>query len=172
MDPHDPERISLYLDDELSPEERVLVEAHLAGCAGCRETRDAFLKVRELLRSEAEAERPADRLAQHRALREILQARPPAPLWRRPVTLPAPGLAGLLAALAFALGTLVIERVPSRSAAPGTAAPTPAGTERAERPIPAPSESPQAAEALDLARFDRGRRLEIYVAEHPRGEER
>lgn len=32
------DRLSDYIDDELDPEERRALEAHLAGCAVCRET--------------------------------------------------------------------------------------------------------------------------------------
>lgn len=162
MDPHDPQRISLYLDDELAPEERARIEAHLAGCARCRETREAFLKLRELLRAEAQPAAPVDQVAQRRALREILRQRPLVPFWRRPVTLPAPGLAALVAALVVALGTLVAERLPFRREASVT---------RAES-SPTKSPLPALSGSFDPARFDRGGRLETYVAVHPRNEER
>ncbi|HSD65163.1 MAG TPA: zf-HC2 domain-containing protein, partial [Vicinamibacteria bacterium] len=35
MSGHERERLSAYLDRELPPDERLMVEAHLAGCAGC-----------------------------------------------------------------------------------------------------------------------------------------
>jgi anti-sigma factor RsiW len=158
MDPHDPERISLYLDGELDPAEQARLEEHLAGCASCRATRDAFLKLRELLRAESEPAVPADRLAQRRALREILRDRPPETFWRRPVTLPAPGLAALVVALVVALGALVIERLPLRPA-------TPPATGGEEASAPGDAE-PATKSTFDPARFDQGGRLEIYVARH------
>ena len=42
--------LSAYLDDELTPAERVDVEAHLAGCAECRSDLDAEAEVRLLVR--------------------------------------------------------------------------------------------------------------------------
>jgi len=42
--------LSAYLDDELTPEERVDVEAHLNGCAECRSDLDAEADVRRLVR--------------------------------------------------------------------------------------------------------------------------
>ena len=41
------DRLSEYLDDELSPEDRDAVESHLAGCESCRATLDALRLVVE-----------------------------------------------------------------------------------------------------------------------------
>ena len=35
------ELLLAYLDREMRPREELMVEAHLAGCAGCRDQRDA-----------------------------------------------------------------------------------------------------------------------------------
>jgi anti-sigma factor RsiW len=159
MSAHDPERISLYLDGELSPAEAGEVEEHLAGCSRCRSTYDAFVQLRTLLQK-AEPVQPVDELAQRRALREILRDRPPIPFLRRPVTLPAPGLAALVGALVVALGTLVAERLPFRHEAPSpqTASKAP------ERPA-------EVSGGFDPESFDRGGRLETYIAIHPKDEE-
>jgi len=42
-------RLSRYVDGELSPSERLLVEEHLAGCASCRELRDLFQRNENLI---------------------------------------------------------------------------------------------------------------------------
>jgi anti-sigma factor RsiW len=42
--------LSAYLDDELTPTERVDVEAHLSGCAECRSDLEAEAEVRRLVR--------------------------------------------------------------------------------------------------------------------------
>jgi len=39
------DRLSEYLDDELAPSERTALEAHLAGCDGCRTTLDELRRV-------------------------------------------------------------------------------------------------------------------------------
>lgn len=164
MDPHDPESLSLYLDGELDPAGRARVEEHLASCAPCRATLEAFTKVRELLRDEGGLAAPADELAQRRALREILRSRAPEPLWRRPVVLPAPGFAALVAALLVAFGTVVFDRLP-----PGRkllqerrAEETPAREE-----APALASSGSSAGPWDPASFDGGGRMEVFVATHP-----
>ena len=41
------DRLSDYLDDELSPEDRDALESHLAGCERCRATLDALRRVVE-----------------------------------------------------------------------------------------------------------------------------
>jgi len=146
MEHNDPEQISLYVDGELGDADRARLEAHLAACEACRRTRDAFAAVGARVRAGAA---PADRLAARRALREIL-AGGPDPLWRRRVAVPAPALAALVMALAVAVVLLVAGR---RETAPATAPPAPA-----------------IITELDPARFDRGNRLEIYVARHEPGE--
>lgn len=40
---HDCERLSEYLDDDLSPAVREKVEAHIAACTDCRELHDDFV---------------------------------------------------------------------------------------------------------------------------------
>jgi len=148
MKHHDPEQISLYLDGELDDADRARIEAHFAACEACRRTRDAFAAVGDRVRAGAP---PADRVAARRALREIL-ARVREPLWRRSVPVPVPALAALVAALAVAVVLLAAgRREPARAPAP-------------------PAAGASATAGLDPSRFDRGNRLEIYVARHERGE--
>jgi len=47
---HPDDLLSAHLDGELDPEAAREVEAHLAGCRGCREARDALVEARSLLR--------------------------------------------------------------------------------------------------------------------------
>jgi anti-sigma factor RsiW len=161
MDPHEPESLSLYLDGELDPAGRARVEEHLASCAACRATLEAFSKVRELLREPGPAA-PPDELAQRRALREILRSRAPEPVWRRPVVLPAPGFAALLAALAVAFGTVVFDRLPSGRKLLNAQEESPEA-----RVAPGLAPSGSSSDPWDPASFDRGGRMEIFVASHP-----
>ena len=50
MSSNDKYRIMLsgYFDDELSPDEKLEFERHLAGCAECRKELDAFRKLKEV----------------------------------------------------------------------------------------------------------------------------
>lgn len=146
MNHYEPEQLSLYVDGELDAAERRRVEEHVARCEACRRTRDEFLAVRERVRADAPT---PDRVAQQRALKDIL-TRPATPLWRRPIAVPAPVLAGLVVALVIAAVALV--------------------TTRPERGVPAPPVATEPSSAgLDPSRFDRGNRVEIYVAR--RGQE-
>ncbi len=147
MNHYEPERISLFLDGELDADERARVEEHLTRCEACRRTRDEFLAVRERVRADAP---PSDRIAQQRALRELL-ARADAPIWRRPIAVPAPALAGLVVALVLAVVLLVTGRR------------APLTSQQAAVP------PPPATGGLDPSRFDHGNRVEIYVAR--RGQE-
>lgn len=48
--PHLEDALSAYLDDELAPAARREAEAHLAGCAGCREELDEVAAARQAIR--------------------------------------------------------------------------------------------------------------------------
>ena len=93
------ERVSLLLDGVLSNGEAAEVEGHLGGCAECRAAQGTFLEVRAALRGH---QMPLEPSAQLAALTQVLAARR-VPWWRRPIPLPAPALAGLVALL-VALG--------------------------------------------------------------------
>ena len=49
-EPHLEDRLSAYLDDELAPAARREAEAHLAGCAECREELDEVAAARQAIR--------------------------------------------------------------------------------------------------------------------------
>ncbi len=120
---HDPEGevlLSAYLDGELGADERLRVEAHLAGCGRCQELLSDLRRVKGLL-----AELP-------------LEA-PPRPLtvgYRRPRRLPELAALAALAAGLFLLGAdLLMPRNPTPAVAPAA----PAAGRQLARP-----ESPQA----------------------------
>jgi anti-sigma factor RsiW len=71
---HLEDALSAYLDDELAPAARREAEAHLAGCADCREELDQVAAARKAIRV----------MPVHAAPRPILDAAPvPAPASRR-----------------------------------------------------------------------------------------
>jgi len=63
------EEVSLLVDGELPPHEAARLRAHVEGCAGCGQAREAFLLLRQELRS---YERTPDPHAQSKALAAIL----------------------------------------------------------------------------------------------------
>ena len=64
--PHLEDTLSAYLDDELAPAARREAEAHLAGCAECREELDQVAAARKAIRI----------MPVHAAPRPILEVRP------------------------------------------------------------------------------------------------
>jgi anti-sigma factor RsiW len=96
----DPERVTGYVDDALSPEERALIEVHLAECAVCREQADFESALRGRLRALAPLEIPAGlrRQVQHR-LRPASRMR-------------ALGVVGMAAAAVLALLVLWLRATP------------------------------------------------------------
>lgn len=66
--------VSLLVDGELAPHEAARLRAHVEGCAACRRAREAFLLLRQELRTYDRATDPA---AQSRALAAILDRRTP-----------------------------------------------------------------------------------------------
>jgi hypothetical protein len=98
-----PDRLSEYLDGDLGPADRTALEAHLAGCAECRETLDE-LRALILLAGQLEDEPPEldlwpaiqERLGGNISTREWWQRR-----WARKISFSPPQLAA--ACIAFAL---------------------------------------------------------------------
>src|SRR6185369_10624343 len=66
------EEVSLLVDGELPPREAARLRAHVEGCASCEQARDAFLLLRQELRS---YELTHDPRAQSKALSAILDSR-------------------------------------------------------------------------------------------------
>jgi hypothetical protein len=103
------ERVSLLVDGELEPHEAASLRAHVETCAACGQAREAFLLLRQELRS---YEWAPDAQAQGRALAAILgspasrgeEALPPAGVWDGRGATPRGRVAGLLGSLAEALG--------------------------------------------------------------------
>jgi anti-sigma factor RsiW len=94
--PHLEDALSAYLDDELAPAARREAEAHLAGCAQCREELDEVAAARKAIRI----------MPVHSARRPILEVRPvPAAASRRRAAW------ALVAAVAAAIA-LVLPREP------------------------------------------------------------
>jgi anti-sigma factor RsiW len=71
--------MSRYLDDELPPEKRAAVEAHLESCDGCRSEHEAQLRLWGLL-GQVAAREPPDLLAAVERRLDSLE-REPAPLF-------------------------------------------------------------------------------------------
>lgn len=95
------EEVSLLVDGELPPHEAARLRAHVEGCAACEQAREAFLLLRQELRS---YERTPDPHAQSNALAAILSGSPDkdaaARAGRR--TTPRERASGLLGSLAEA----------------------------------------------------------------------
>jgi anti-sigma factor RsiW len=130
------EHISAWIDGELEAGEAARVEAHLASCGACRKARDQFLALGERVGA---VDAPVDRVAQRRALRDVLASRT---VRRRLIAVPVPVAASLVVALLAALVVVVALGIRERPA---------------QRPAPATVGVP------DLSRFDRGGRPAVVV---------
>jgi Putative zinc-finger len=109
------EQISLLVDGELARAEAEAVEAHLAGCEGCRAARAEFLFLRQQLNSYTVETNPA---AQRRALASILSSKPAAAArgessarGRREGLLAAFGLTPLRPAMAASLALVLLAAI-------------------------------------------------------------
>lgn len=141
-DAHPDELISASLSGDLEPAERSTLDAHLAGCATCRETLAAFSAQRQMVHRLRQAPPPRDLAARVQA--GIDGGRFAAsPWWRRPRMLT--GLAASLGTVAAGILAVVIlsnlrgPEVAVTSASPVVSAPasvsqsaTPAATQTAE----------------------------------------
>jgi hypothetical protein len=99
------EEVSLLVDGELPPHEAARLRAHVEGCAACGQARDAFLLLRQELRS---YERTPDPHAQSKALAAILDSRTSGvaahSAGARRFPAPRETVSGLLGSLAEAFG--------------------------------------------------------------------
>lgn len=102
---HPEELLSASLSGDVSPSERVALDAHLASCAQCRETLNAFAEERRLIAGLREVTPPRDLGARVRA---GIEGRGTAamPWWRRPATLV--GFVATLTTVTAALLAIVV----------------------------------------------------------------
>jgi RNA polymerase sigma-70 factor (ECF subfamily) len=151
------DRLSAWLDEDLPPAERREVEAHLSGCAPCRQEGERLRRTVALLAGLGRPRAPAG------FVDRVLERVEPAPWYRRlarglfvpvPVKVPLQAAAAVLVAI---MAVLVYERTPELSRPPVVPAPVPAAR---------PAEPPAAVE--EKAR-DRGQefRKERADAERP-----
>jgi hypothetical protein len=149
-------RLSEFADGELPDDERVRLEAHLAGCAQCRQTLDELISVRDL--AGALPERQPDRdLWPGIAARIGAPSTAVLPLRRRwSFTLPQLAAAALLLLAVGATGTVMLTRH-------GAAGPT--GDTVAAAPSAAGPVVP-AAFAGNAAYDDAVRELSAILAQH------
>ncbi len=159
--------LSAYLDEALAPDERSLVDAHLAGCAECRRELDALRETVALLQRVEPARAPVgfvDRVVAAARPRPWYRRAADAVLLPRSVKLPLEATAVVMVGL---LAVYLFERSPelqraAREVAPSQEAAAPAKEKPVElladkaRPAPAPSTpTPFEAPARGAAERDR-----------------
>ena len=132
------ERVSLFIDGELEPDESAKVEKHLNDCAICQAAQGEFLALRKEINA---YESRLDPFATSRALTSVL-GRKQFSFWRHRIAVPVPAFALILVA-AFILGALALR---SRLTTMTTTT-TPAAV----------------ASKMDLSAYDRGGRATIQV---------
>lgn len=143
--------LSAYLDEALAPEERSLVDAHLAGCAECRRELEALRGTVALLRRVEPARAPAG------FVDRVVAAARPRPWYRRAVDavlLPLSVKLPIEAAAVVMVGLLAVylfERSPelqraAREVAPQQEAPAPANQK-----APGPAKQKSAEQLADKA---------------------
>lgn len=140
------ERVSLLIDGELPEAEAEKVTAHLENCPECQALEKDFLFFRQQLRESARNESKKYKLPDFRTA----GARP---LWKKGIVVPVPVFAGLILIIA----ALSIWTAVSRFNDSGI---TSAGRRSPQVSLQNPAER---ADENSLARFDRGKRAEIYV---------
>jgi anti-sigma factor RsiW len=123
---HETERLSEYLDGELALDEREGVEAHLAGCAACRDILDELRGVTRL--AQRLDDRPSDRDLWP-GIAERLEPRRSTSIWRRRLTFTVPQAVAAGLVLAIVSGGAVwlsrLDRTAPAGAGPGPEAPAP-----------------------------------------------
>jgi hypothetical protein len=146
-DEHPEELLSASVSGDLSTAERAALDTHLAGCARCRATLEAFREERHLLSGLREVPAPRDLGARVRA---GIEGRAAAPWWRRPSTLVA-GVASLATVAAALLAVVVLSGIPRGEVGNATPSPsasvgaTPSPVPSEEQPTPEPSQRPVVA---------------------------
>ena len=111
------ERLSAYLDGELSPADQLRVRRHLAHCLRCQATHAEYLQIRQLIREQPDEVVPSG--VRRRIIQRLAQTgREPGPIERVPARggwrpgLALPGAALLLLLLVAALALPRSENVP------------------------------------------------------------
>jgi anti-sigma factor RsiW len=97
------ERVSLFIDGELGPDEAAQVARHLDDCAICQTAQGEFLTLRKEISA---YESRLDPFATSRALTSVLR-RKQFSFWRHRIAVPVPALAFILVAV-FILGALAL----------------------------------------------------------------
>jgi hypothetical protein len=151
------ERVSLLIDGALSDEDATEARNHITICSDCRNSMEAFLRIRETL---SNYESNAGEVARRRVLDTIF-APDRTPLWRRSVSLPFPALALLLVAF-VALGLWSVATRGRSSSEPAAEALRNTGT----------AAQPASQIALELSRLDHGGRAVIIKVPKPQTAER
>jgi anti-sigma factor RsiW len=141
------EKVSLLIDRELSPSQAEQMRKHLTECQECQQVEQNFLELRRQIRS---YEFDPDPVAQRQTLWRVMASRN-VPLWRRPVTLPAP-IFGVVVVALLILGAWYgfVRTTTRQSPQPG------------QRVNIIPLEGYPEAGAIDLSRFDTGKRALVY----------
>jgi len=126
MHDHGTERLSAFLDDELTRDEREAVEAHLSACAACR---DVLEELREVTRRARQLDdRPSARDLWS-GIADRLEPRRAASIWRRRLTFTLPQAVAAGLALAILSGGAVwlsrVDRTARPGAGPGAGAAPP-----------------------------------------------
>ncbi|MBX7222849.1 MAG: zf-HC2 domain-containing protein [Blastocatellia bacterium] len=141
------EKVSLYLDDELSSEEATAVRVHVGTCLPCRTAYNDFVRLRAELKSTPAPPAP---MVQYAALHAIL-GEPAPPWWRRRLTIPAPVFA--LTVLLALVGGYVLPRITNRTAPTTSQTRQPAMPQAPSKPEP----------VIDFSRYDHGGRATLVV---------
>ena len=148
------EKISLFVDGELSPDESERVGRHILACPVCKLTQEDFLRLRQEIKSYDFKPGP---LAESQALDRILSSQK-TPLWKRRVALPVPVFA-LILILLIASGLWSVSSLLAKPQPPG-------GGIRAEKRF---DETTPPQTGLDLSRYDGGGRAVIYKTRRAEG---
>lgn len=140
--PHlDPDLLSAYLDEEVSPAERARVESHLAACASCQQELAALRKTVALLRQLPPVPLPRT----FYLTEEMVEPAPRGRLIPWPSWLPAlTTMAALLLCALLVRGTIPAP-VPSAGTSEIAVAPA------AEAEMAAPAEEPESADTMRMA---------------------
>jgi predicted anti-sigma-YlaC factor YlaD len=153
MDCEFTEKVSLLLDEELTPDDALRVKEHIGVCPACQQAQDDFLRLRHELKAYDFQPQP---FAQAGTLAHILK-RETLPLWRRSVSMPVP-LMALLLAIIVGLGvwSLTLRRASRLAQSKGA-------TEKATpvKVLPAQAEVVEGS-GNDFSRYDHGERAAIY----------